>query len=150
MLSSFPRTITIQRALGRRHSYLLVRRMSNQQPAWIAPSRPSQSEEPVLRVYNSLTKSKVVLSLGCTIEFDVLLELSDWICSEKRSSCKMVQLRAYSVRFIPHGPRQVWIYVLPKSTSLAHESILEIIWLRTYCDVYWWITSVMMFILLWT
>lgn len=44
-------------------------RMANQQPAWTIP--PRQADEPVLKVYNSLTRSKVRLDWGSGIVGEV-------------------------------------------------------------------------------
>lgn len=61
--------------------------MSVQQPAWNLPE--NQAAEPVLKIYNSLTRSKVscqLLSLGLSDSHSKV----DRICTQERAPCQVV------------------------------------------------------------
>ena len=80
------------------------RSMSVQQPPWSLPEK--QTEEPVLRVYNSLTRTKVE-STSYSSDSSVSHRHTEWICSAEWAPCKMVQLRSYGLRCVAYGPCQV-------------------------------------------
>lgn len=74
--------------------------MAVQQPPWYLPK--CKEDEPILKVYNSLTKSKVC-SAG-NIHIDLILKGAiDRIRRNERTSCKVVQLRADGVRRVAYG-----------------------------------------------
>jgi len=80
--------------------------MATQQPPWFPP--PRSADEPVLKVYNSLTKSKVRrdgiqrerVRVSC-------FATPDRVHSARWSACKMVQLWPYGLRCIAYGSCQV-------------------------------------------
>jgi hypothetical protein len=77
--------------------------MSAQQPPWRVPEPDSAA--PVLKVYNSLTRTKVRMShtlafYTCRRECEPI----DRICAPERAPCQVVQLRAHRLRRVAHGP----------------------------------------------
>ena len=86
---------------------------SGQQPAW-TPPRVS-ADEPTLKVYNSLTRTKVspALTTGNGLVFvawmddDVSSSTADRVRPSQPTPCQVVQLWAHGLRRIAYGPCQV-------------------------------------------
>jgi hypothetical protein len=80
------------------------------QPEWNAPQR--STPEPVLKLYNSLTKTKAreIDSdyLACAMGLD---ENIDRVCSIKREACQVVQLRADGVRRVAYRTCSVRTFI---------------------------------------
>ena len=99
-------------------------RMSVQQPAWTQPTR--KTEIPVLKLYNSLTRSKV-----CADGLSLLrmVKLTHTTClggvrAKRWESCEVVQLRANGIRCVAYGAREV-------SRSFVRSGVCVLRWQAT-------------------
>jgi len=99
---------------------------SIQQPAW-SPPRAS-ADEPTLKVYNSLTRTKVSptsllgereLVFVAWTDDDVSLS-ADGVRPSQRAACQVVQLWAYCIRCVAHGTRQVTKLTPPPPSLTFH------------------------------
>ena len=61
--------------------------MSKQQPEWLLPT--NVIEEPVLRVYNSLTRTKVNLYAASPTTY-LRISAPDAVCASERTTCQVV------------------------------------------------------------
>lgn len=133
--------ITLPRRLGSTCQNIAA--MSAQQPSWNVPTR--QVEEPVLKVYNSLTKTKVCFLI---IDVSQLHVCIGGIRSEVRPPRQVVQLRAHGIRRLSHGSckvsrvrsshggRALTMFALKKLRHPRHTSqnSLRLFWLRrSFC-----------------
>lgn len=76
------------------------------QDSWILPTRTV--EEPKLKVYNSLTRTKVSCSFNYS-QTELIAPSrcfsSGGLCDQEARSGDLVQLRTYRLRCFAHGPR---------------------------------------------
>ena len=109
--------------LPSRNTSRMATSTSIQQPAW-SPPRAS-ADEPTLKVYNSLTRTKVSptsllgereLVFVAWTDDDVSLS-ADGVRPSQRAACQVVQLWAYCIRCVAHGTRQVTKLTPPPSLT---------------------------------
>lgn len=79
--------------------------MAAQQPPWSLPKQ--RPEEPVLHLYNSLTRTKVSIAFPAVIYPTSVLSITDRVCPSKRSPCQVVQLWSYGLWCFTHGSCKV-------------------------------------------
>jgi cysteinyl-tRNA synthetase len=88
-------------------------------PEWVRPVKAT--EDPVLKVYNSLTRTKVCCALTLRA---AQVDLVGRVCPDSRKTGRLVQLWSHRLRCVSHGSRQVSSIFLPHAVELICRNYL--------------------------